>query len=321
MKLSDFYKIVVGSGINADVRSWKEIKGYLAERKREYDLLPKVQQEYFDPEFLINPFSDTRILYGDPKSDIKSIIVGIDIDGSELLVVDRLKEKGKKIDLVVAHHPQGKAYASFYEVMDLQIDVFAQEGVSLSVSENLVKERQLEVARKVNAANHSRSVDVARLLNLNFLCMHTPCDNLAHQYIKRIINKFSPKTLGKIVDILCGIPEYRYAAQNNNSPIIAVGSSSSRCSKIHFEFTGGTEGPERIYKRLSACGVDTIIAMHQSEERVKKCKELNINVIFASHIASDSLGINIMLDILENQEKLSIYEFSGFKRFSRKLKR
>jgi len=84
------------------------------------------------------------------------------------------------------------------------------------------------------------------------------------------------------------------------------------------EFTGGTEGPKEIYEKLSTKGVDTIIAMHQSEEHFKKCKEANINVIFASHIASDNIGINIMLDHLENKEKFTIYEFSGFRRFKRK---
>jgi len=58
--------------------------------------------------------------------------------------------------------------------------------------------------------------------------------------------------------------------------------------------------------------------MHQSEEHFKKCKEFNINVIFASHIASDNLGINLMLDYLESKDGLKVYEFSGFRRFKRK---
>ena len=165
----------------------------------------KSQKEAFDSDSLFNPFTDTRILAGDPNENIKSMIVGIDVEGSELLVVDRLRQKGTHIDLVVSHHPEGKAFANFYEVMDLQIDIFAKAGISLSTSENLLSERKYQVARRVHSANHQRSIDLARLLNMNFLCMHTPCDNLAYQYLRGIFDKEKPSTLGKVVDILLSL--------------------------------------------------------------------------------------------------------------------
>jgi len=315
MKLTNLYREIVKKGVEADIRSREEIETILKKRKQVFEKLERGEKEYFDLESLSNPFADSRILCGDPQSNIKTMIVGVDVDGSELLLVDRLNKTGKKIDLVVSHHPQGQAYASFYDVMDVQADIFAKAGVSLSVSENLLNERKSQVERRVSAANHSRSVDIARLLDMNFMCMHTPCDNLAYRHLEKIINKLKPSTLDKVLSILCGIPEYADAAKNNNPPKIVVGSKSSRCKNIHLEFTGGTEGPKNIYKELSSRGVDTIIAMHQSEEHFKQCKEFNINVIFASHIASDNLGINIMLDYLESKEKLKIYEFSGFRRF------
>jgi len=318
MKLSSFYQEVIKRGIEADVRGRKTIESILNGKKKAYEKLAKEEKEYFDVESLSNPFSDSRILWGRPDSNIKSIIVGIDVDAGELLIVDRMKEQGKKIDLVVSHHPQGRAYASFYDVMDVQVDIFSKEGVSLSTSENLLRERKGEVERRVSAANHSRSIDAARLLDINFLCMHTPCDNLAYDLLRKTMDKSRPKDLGEIMDILLAIPEYKDAAKSNNPPKIAVGCRKSRCNKIHLEFTGGTEGPQNIYKELASQGVDTIIAMHQSEDHVKKCKEFNINVIFASHIASDSIGLNIMLDFLEKKEKMTVYEFSGFRRFRRK---
>jgi len=318
MKLKNLYQEIVKKGIDSDVRNSKEIEALLKKNKSNFDKLDKLGKELFDQDALFNPFADTRILTGDPTKNIKSMIVGIDVDGGELVLVDRLKEKGEKIDLVVSHHPQGRAYAKFYDVMDLQVDVFAKEGIALGVCEKLLQERKSQVARRVSAANHARSVDIARLLNIDFMCAHTPCDNLTYQHLKKVVDKVKPASLGAIIDILQTIPEYIDATKNNNPPQIVVGNKNSRCKNIHLEFTGGTEGPKGIYKELAARGVDTIIAMHQSEEHFKKCKEANINVIFASHIASDSLGINIMLDYLESKEKLKIYEFSGFRRFKRK---
>ncbi|MFA5271953.1 MAG: NGG1p interacting factor NIF3, partial [Candidatus Omnitrophota bacterium] len=121
-----------------------------------------------------------------------------------------------------------------------------------------------------------------------------------------------------IVDILETIAEYKESAKNNNHVTITIGNKNSRSSRIHIDFTGGTEGPVNIYDKLASSGIDTIIAMHQSEEHFKKCRECNINVIVAPHIASDNLGINIMLDHLESKEKFKIYEFAGFRRFSHK---
>ena len=319
MKLKSFYQEVVKKGIEADVRSKKEIEDLLKKKKKEYEGLDKDKRELFDLDSLFNPFADTRILHdGDPNQNIKSVIVGIDVDGAELLLVDRLKEKNMPIDLVVAHHPSGHAYAHFYEVMDVQADIFTQQGVGMSVSESLLLERKGEVERRVGAANHQRAVDVARFLNINFLCTHTPADNLAYQHVKGVIDKHKPKTLGEIMDILYTIEEYRHTAKNNNPPKIVIGNKNSRVKKVYYEFTGGTEGPIGIYDKLAANGIDTIIAMHQSEAHFKKCKEVRINVIVASHIASDNLGMNVLLDHISSKEKLKIYEFSGFRRFARK---
>lgn len=320
MKLKKFYDEIIKKGIEADIRSRREIDLLLKTKKEEYEKLSEKEKAVFDADTLFNPYADSRILNGDPGSDIRSVIVGIDVEGPELLLAERLKEKGEKIDLVISHHPEGYAYAHFYEVMDLQADIFAKQGVSLSVCDSLLSERKLQVGRRVHAANHMRSVDIARLLGINFLCMHTPCDNCANRFLKESLAKAKPSNLADIISMLSSIPEYHEAAKNNNAPRIVLGNKKSRCRNIHLEFTGGTEGPKDIYDRLSSCGVDTIVAMHQSEEHFKKCKDTNINVIFASHIASDNIGVNIVLDHLESKEKLKIYEFSGFRRVKRKTK-
>jgi len=318
MRLKAIYQEIVKKGIEADIRSKEEIERYFKERKEACDKLDKNKKEHFDLDSLTSPFADTRVLNGSLEDDIKSVVVGVDINEAELLLINTLKEKGTKIDLAISHHPAGRALANFYEVMDLQISAFNSEGVSLSVSENLVNERKSEIERRVHAANHQKVVDMAKWLNVNLLCMHTPCDNLAYQHIKKLMDKEKPQTLGAIVDILEQIAEYNESAKNNNHVTITIGNKNSRARRIHIDFTGGTEGPVNIYDKLAASGIDTIIAMHQSEEHFKKCKECNINVIVASHIASDNLGINIMLDHLETKEKFKIYEFAGFRRFSHK---
>ncbi len=318
MNLDQIYKKVIAKGIEADIRKQTVIKQALKQQKEKFEKLPQKEKNYFDKDSLFNPFADTRILYGNSQEKISAAIVGVDIGVGELLLADRLNQKGAKINLAVSHHPQGHAFAHFYQVMDLQIDEFINYGISASLSENALNQRKEEVSRKVHAANFNRTYNAAKLLDFNFFCMHTPCDNLAYQFLREKLNKAKPAQLSEVMDVLYAIGEYQDAARFNNPPKIVIGNAQSRCQKIHLEFTGGTEGPKDIYKELAAQGVDTIVAMHQSEVHYKKCKEANINVIFASHIASDNLGINQMLDHLLAEKNFKIYEASGFKRIKRK---
>jgi hypothetical protein len=56
--------------------------------------------------------------------------------------------------------------------------------------------------------------------------------------------------------------------------------------------------------------------MHLSEEHRKEAEAANINVVIAGHISSDSLGVNLFLDVLEKQG-IEIVPCSGLIRVSR----
>ncbi|HQP91874.1 MAG TPA: NGG1p interacting factor NIF3, partial [Candidatus Omnitrophota bacterium] len=255
------------------------------------------------------------ILSGDTGDDIKTILAGIDVDSSELLLADRLNSKGNnKIDLVLTHHPQGLASANFYEVIEMQAEIFSQLGIPINVCEKLVDARKNEIKRRVHASNHNRTSDTAKLLGLNFMCAHTPADNHVVAYLDKIFKEKHPSTLKDIIKILSGIDEYEIAKKEGAGPMILLGSPNSRCGKIFVDMTGGTEGPKEIIDSLSSCGVGTIVGMHMSEDFYKKIKEKNINVVIAGHISSDNLGLNLLLDKLEKVSKFNILSFSGFRR-------
>lgn len=317
MKLIDIYRFVVKKGVEKDLRSRSEINKLLAHERKAFLKLKGIDAKCYDKERLKNPYADTRILYGDPEKDIKSIMVGIDMEGPELLVADRLNEKGMGIDLVMAHHPEGSAYANFYDVMHLQESALAKLGVPLEVGKELLKERMGEVGRAVSGANHSRSVDTARLLDIPYMCVHTPADNHVNDYLQKLLNQKKPRTLADVENILKSIPEYSDAMKKNAGPHILIGDSKKKAGKVFVDMTGGTEGPKRIFPRLSQAGVGTIVAMHLSEEHFKNAKSEMINVVIAGHIASDTLGLNLLLDRIEEKEKIDIVPCSGFVRVKR----
>ena len=318
MKLGDIYKNVIDVGISNDPRGKQNVKKELLRAKKEYDSLSKDKKEFYDKDRLLHPYSDTRILFGKKETEIKTILVGIDMEVGEVVLADRLRQKGEKVDLLMGHHPEGISLAGFYNVMYMQIDILNRIGVPINIAESLMSERIKEVERRVMPANHMRPVDAARLLDIAFMNCHTPADNCVASYLQGLMDKKKPDTLDDIMDILIEIPEYKESAKLNCPPKIIGGSSSSKAGKVFVDMTGGTEGSKDIFSRLSQSGVSTLICMHLGEEHFKKAKEEHMNVVIAGHIASDNVGLNIMLDELEKKDKFKILSCSGFRRFSRR---
>ena len=85
------------------------------------------------------------------------------------------------------------------------------------------------------------------------------------------------------------------------------------------EMTGGTEGSKEVFSKLYKTGVRTLVSMHLSEEHLKKVKDANLNVVIAGHISSDNLGLNLILDRIEQVagERFQTIECSGFRRVRR----
>lgn len=284
-----------------------------------YNLVVKLGSER-DPRKVkkaIKSYSDSAILYGDLDLEVKKILVGIDMEVGEILLADKLRAEGG-LDLAISHHPEGRAYALLHDVMWLQLDLLKQAGVDKVVAYKLLEERIREVERRILPQNHTRVVDAARLINMPFMCMHTPADNHVFAFLKKLMQDKKPKEVGDIVDILFQIPEYKEAAKNRTGgPRILLGSPKRRVGKILFEMTGGTEGSKDVFEKLYKAGVRTLVSMHLSEEHLKKVREANLNVIIAGHISSDALGLNLLLDRIEQKERLEIIGCSGFKRIKR----
>ncbi len=313
MKIQEIYNLAINKGIEADFRGREGVEKLLERRKEKYEKLSEKEKEEFDLESFKNPYLDSRIYHIAEDKEIKKVLVGIDIEPAEILMA---KEIGG-IDLVIAHHPIGKGLAHLADVMDLQCDVLNFYGVPINIAEGLMKERIDEVARGVNRLNHQRTVDAARLLKINLMNSHTPCDNLAAKFLKDLIKKENPERISDLIDLLKKIPEHREAVKIGAGPKIFVGTEENRCGKISLaEITGGTEPSPKIYEKIAQAGIGTIVGMHMGEESRKEAEASNLNIVIAGHMSSDSLGVNLFLDELE-KKGIEIIPCSGLIRVSR----
>jgi hypothetical protein len=314
MKLQSLYKAFVQKGISADVRSAADIKRRLQDEKKKFDGMDDDEKARFDEDRLWNPYSDTRVLHGDDSVDVKSMIVGIDMEVGEILLADRLREKGTKIDLVLAHHPEGRGISNLYDVMGLQADIMNKHGIPINVAEGILQPAVDKISRRLLPLNHMRAVDAARLLDIPMMCCHTPADNCVNDYLQKKFNRAKPRKISNVLDVLRKIPEYQDAEKTGACLKVVAGSKDGRAGKIYVNMTGGTEGAKELYEKLAGTEAGTLVEMHMSEEHLEEAKKHHINVIIAGHIASDTLGMNLLLDSVEKKSKLNIVECSGFRR-------
>ena len=301
MKLREIYETAVRMGIEADPRGAEGVKDYLERQKRRYEKLPDHLKSLADPEELTNPFADTRIYVGDPEADVKTLLGGIDMNTGEVLLADRLREKGVGIDAIYTHHPESWGLTKLDAVMEMQADIWASLGVPIQAGEKFIGERMEEVKRRLMPLNYDQAIDAARLLGVPFFSAHTPTDNLVVKFLSDHFAERRPKLIEDVQKALLDIPEYRIAAQKGAGPYVGKSSPTARAGRVWVDMTGGTEGPKKTVEKLADAGVGTIVGMHMSQELRDEAEKNNLHIVIAGHMSSDSLGINQFLDELERR--------------------
>jgi putative NIF3 family GTP cyclohydrolase 1 type 2 len=311
------YEAAYRAGIATDPRGRDGVARVLERARKTFDDLPGDKKWEFDQEALVNPFADTRILVGDPEREVQKILVGIDLEVGEVLLADALRNKGNAVDLLLAHHPEGRALARLEEVMGIQADVWRKFGVSVAYGDAVLSDRMEEIMRALHPRNNEQTLAAARLLEFPYMCCHTPADNSVNQFVQSRCDELgTDSTVAELLDMLKSIPEYHEAVLQGTGPVIFEGGAKRRTGNIMVDMTGGTSGPVEAISRLAAAGVGTLVGMHMGEEHRKKAKDEHVNVVIAGHISSDSLGMNLIVDMFERQG-VDVVACSGFTRVSR----
>ena len=132
----------------------------------------------FDADSLWNPYADSRIVHRDPGHEVLSVMWGIDINTPELLLADRLREKGRRIDAVTGHHPGRRPPACIRWCISGEHDGVVGRPSSPPPSASWAP-RAREVMCGTHAGNHMQAGDSAALLGIPLMCLHQPADLLA----------------------------------------------------------------------------------------------------------------------------------------------
>ena len=246
MNTKEIFNLATKMGIKADLRGEKRVLQLQKKKKEQYEKLPKDKRKDFDKESLDNPFMDSGIHF-DSKKEVKKVLCGIDIDTSEMLLAKELGD----IDLVIGHHPVGKALARLHDVMEMQVEVLSGYGIPINIAQGCLRMRIAEVGRGVSPINHYKAVDSARLLKTSLMNIHTPCDNLVANFLKKKMSRKKFEYVSDVIEFFEEIPEYAEAKKRGAGPKLFAGSPENFCGKIALtEITGGTSGAKTIFEKL-----------------------------------------------------------------------
>ncbi len=223
---------------------------------------------------------------------IKRLYMGVDVDTAELLLARQLGA-----DAVLAHHPAGgSTRVDFHNVMESQIDHMVKAGVPINKAQKALKDKMGEVERRDHAGNYDRVVSAARLLRMPLVGIHRPADILSEQliqvHLEQKLGKNPKARLKHLLSALSELPEFQAA---ETKPAIRVGSEDDFTGKIWVAMAGGTNGGVKVIKAYFEAGIGTLVVMHMPEDVLKEVREQGIgNVVVAGHMASDSVGLNIL---------------------------
>jgi len=317
MKLREFYEFSVQKGIEVDLRGREGIAKYLADVKVECEKLSGKEKEAFDTERLRNPFGDTRIVCGDPETEIRRMLVGIEIFGQEMLLAAELGRRGRPIDLIFGHHNTCLARPTAHagDIMYLQIIMLVEAGVPIHQAEKIIN---ADTATHERPENYQHPA-IAELLGQAVIGIHSPCDNYMMYHLRKLVADQKPHKVGELVEILEKIPECTVAAKAGTShpPKALVGGAKDSLGKLYYCLTGGWNPTPAAFRKIAEAGVGTAVMVAASADHTKIANEFQMNIVRFPHFPADSLGMNLLLDDARKRRPFEVVACSNFTRVER----
>jgi putative NIF3 family GTP cyclohydrolase 1 type 2 len=229
---------------------------------------------------------------------IRKVLFGIDAGVQELLLAKQLG-----YDAVIAHHPPGGTAAiNFHEVFKRHVQQMVAVGIPEKEAEKAVERKLEDLEVEAHTRNYAQTVDVAKLLKMPYMNIHTPLDEVGRRIMSEKINSKITKNskVKDVVSALKELPEFKNAITDIK---IRLGKPENPSGKVVVSHGAGTNGGYEIAKTYFKHGIDTVIYIHISPSDLARLKADGVgNLIVTGHIASDSVGINPLIHKLEERD-------------------
>lgn len=232
-----------------------------------------------------------------PGENIKNILYGIDIGVAELLYA---KEHG--FDRVIAHHPVG--LVNHFEVFQKHLEQLVSKGVPKEKAQKVINKKILGFKFGSHARNYDAVPSFARLIGIPFLNIHCPSDELGRRLISASIQELVEKKGNPLLhEVKTHLEDSFIEFREAQTKIeIAKGEENNPLGNWIFSHGALTNGGFDVADCYYQYKVDTVIYIHIVPAELFQILKLEHGqLLITGHLASDSIGINPLLDKLEEK--------------------
>lgn len=227
---------------------------------------------------------------------IKKVLFGIDIDSSDLYYA-----KTNGYDAVIAHHPQACVIGS-YEVYKDHIRIMKKYGVPEETAKKAVEAKYEEMRISSHMKNYEDTVSVARMLNIPFLNIHQPLDEIGRRLMQEKADEVCKNEKATLKDIVMALSGFKEMKAARTKVELLIGDENQKPGKTVVAHGTYTNGGYDVANAYFENGVNTVIYIHISyPDYIRLKKEAKGNLIVSGHIASDSIGINPFVEALKDK--------------------
>jgi putative NIF3 family GTP cyclohydrolase 1 type 2 len=272
--------------------------------------------------------ADSCVVF-DTGRPLRRMLASINVTTGDLLLA---KQMG--CDGVLLHHPlAGSARREFHKVFDRFVELISAHGVPAWRAREAVADLRMRVRWSDHAADWDHLASAAELIDISLVNVHLPADELGRRaMVDALAGLDADATLGDAAEALrASLPEL---AHPSNEICFLPDDPARRAGPIAVLHAGGTNGgapvaeclfkhtgPDADSENRASESVGTVLYIHISgdaartlEARAQEGKPGSL--IITGHLASDAIGMNILMDALRREHHMEVIPHGGLRPFA-----
>jgi len=233
-----------------------------------------------------------------PGEDIETALVGIDLESPEIQLAAQ-----EGYDLALAHHPTGdRARLEFTAVLEKQISFMTAHGVPEDVASAAAKGLIDRMDHAAHSMNFRHDPSIAELLGQPYMNIHLAPDEIGRRMMDEVADSLADDaSVGDLVDAFYAEFDEFQDAQTEIKT--RLGDAENELGTVAVHHAAGTNGGADVARAYFEHGVDTVVYIHigpgDTQTLREEFQDSGKNLVITGHIASDAIGLNVLIDALE----------------------
>lgn len=327
--LGEIWDFAMEQGVAVGHRDPASVWRACDRNRARYEKLAPEKKRFFDKARLTIPFGDCRIYTGKRADRIRGLLAAIDGTPEMALRIHELNSKGWNIDLLFAHHggPREMMYTAEDFCVPTARTLARIYGIAVEALMPIETEAR-KMARQPGCGgggprlymNVMGAAEMCRQIGVAHITLHTPCDVFAVRAVWDVLNAAAPTTCQEAIKAAYRIPEFRRLRQQRQQPIrMFAGQPKNKLGRWWNANCAATVTlNEKSIRALKNAGFESIVGVIYEGKLTEAAKKYGLNVVHLPHDASDTLGINGLLDCLVDRwPALEILAHGNFFRVER----